>query len=229
MTKVCNELGDTKVKSGIKLTRSESQWGTANAFFHANLPTCGISNDLNAACKGLSGVIYDYFENHCGKVNTGDSANEWEEKYRNFSKIKLKSILKSLKRSNETENHREIRFVSKLLRSKITGDHSAGHESLSIDHDHEIEKNFWQYVKRQIKRASEMLPTFSKETCFTYFKTLFQKTRSVCTFEKPNWMPSYDEPKKVFNIQAPTYKEINNIIYKMKTASAHVLWIRFQL
>ena len=33
-------------------------------------------------------------------------------------------------------------------------------------------------------------------------------------------MPSYDEPKKVFNIQAPTYKEINNIIYKMKTASA---------
>ena len=112
---ICNDneqisdLGDTKVKSGIKLPRSESQCGKANAFFHANLPTCDISNDLNAACKRLSGVIYDYFESHCGKVNTGDGANEWEEKYRNFSKNKLKSILKSLKRSNETENHREIR------------------------------------------------------------------------------------------------------------------------
>ena len=59
-----SDLGDTKVKSG-----------TANAVFHANLPTCDVSNDLNAACKRLSGVIYDYFETHCGKVNTDDSAN----------------------------------------------------------------------------------------------------------------------------------------------------------
>ena len=50
-----SDLGDTKVKSGIKLPTSESQWGTANAFFHASLPTCDISNDLNAACKRLSG------------------------------------------------------------------------------------------------------------------------------------------------------------------------------
>ena len=110
--------------------------------------------------------------------------------------------------------------MSKLLRSKVAGKNSAGHKSLSIDYDHEIEKNFWQYVKRQIKKASEVLPTFSKESCFRHFKTLFHKTRSVCTFEIPIWMPSYDKPKKAFNIQAPTYKEKNNIIYKMKTASA---------
>ena len=33
-------------------------------------------------------------------------------------------------------------------------------------------------------------------------------------------MPSYDNPKQDFNRNAPTYAELNRIIWKMKTASA---------
>ena len=47
------------------------------------------------------------------------------------------------------------------------------------------------------------------------------KTRSLCTFQKPNRMPSYDSPKTKFELNARSFKEINNIIYNLKTANTY--------
>ena len=91
---------------------------------------------------------------------------------------------------------------------------------LPIDHDNEIEGNFWKYAKVKIEKASGILPSVSKGTCVEYFQSIFSKSRSQLTFRKPNWMPAYEEPKKPFNLQATSYKELKKIIYRMKTSGA---------
>ena len=62
---------------------------------------------------------------------------------------------------------------------------------LPIDHDNEIEGNFWKYAKAKIEKASGILPSFSKGTCVEYFQSIFSKSRSQLTFRKPHWMPAY--------------------------------------
>ena len=104
-----------------------------------------------------------------------------------------------------------------MLRSKILG---TKNDLPSIDNDNEIERNFWKYAKAKIKKASELVPSFSKITCVKYFQNIFSKSRSQLIFQIPNWMPSYEEPKKPFNLQPPSYEELNKIIYRMKTSAA---------
>ena len=52
-----NNLGDTIVRPGIHLPKSETQWKTANLFFQVSLRLHEVSNGLNAACKKLSITI----------------------------------------------------------------------------------------------------------------------------------------------------------------------------
>ena len=40
-----NLAEDTIIKPGIKLPKSESEWKTANSFFHANLPIADMNTD----------------------------------------------------------------------------------------------------------------------------------------------------------------------------------------
>ena len=35
--------------------------------------------------------------------------------------------------------------------------------------------NYWKYAKHQLEKITELLPTFSKATCFEYFSNLFKK------------------------------------------------------
>ena len=113
-----NNLGDTIVRPGIHLPKSETQWKTANLFFRVSLPLHEVSNGLNAACKKLSITIYEYFQRECGIVNKTQYTDEWNAKYCNLSKNQLKTALRNLKKTNEGDRSNEIRFVSKLLRSK---------------------------------------------------------------------------------------------------------------
>eukprot|EP00112_Aurelia_sp_Birch-Aquarium-sp1_P002397 Seg12646.1 transcript_id=Seg12646.1/GoldUCD/mRNA.D3Y31 product="hypothetical protein" protein_id=Seg12646.1/GoldUCD/D3Y31 len=114
-----------------------------------------------------------------------------------------------------------MRYVSELLRNKIN-QVSGSEETLpaSFDSDKKIEQNYWKYAKHQLEKITELLSSFLKATCFEYVSKLFRKKRSPANFTKPDWMPSYDNPKKDFNRNAPTYAELNKIIGKMKTASA---------
>ena len=220
-TEEISNAPDTKVKKGVKLPKSESQWRAANAFFQANLSLQAISNGLEEACKLFSTTIYDYFEKEYGSVQKIDEASELVEKYRSYSKNQLKSSLKNLKKSNDTRNYDEIRYISKLLRNKI--DKISGSEQTlpaSFDHDNRIKQNYWKYAKNQLEKVTELLPSFSNAACFEYFSKLFKKKRSAASFTRPDWMPSYENPEKDFNCNAPTYAELNKIIGKMRTASA---------
>ena len=212
-----NNLGDTIVRTGIHLPKSETQWKIASLFFQVSLPLHEVSNGLNAACEKLSITIYEYFQRECGIVNKTQYTDEWNAKYCNLSKNQLKTALRNLKKTNEGDRSNEIRFVSKLLRNKISG---SMNNHLPIDHDNEIEGNFWKYPKAKMEKASGILPSFSKGTCVEYFQSIFSKSRSQLTFRKANWMPAYEEPKKPFNLQAPSYEELNKIIYRMKTSGA---------
>ena len=156
---------DTKVKKGIKLPKSESQWRTANEFFQANLPLQAISNVLEEACKQFSTTIYEYFEKEYGSVQNNDGTSQLVEKYRNYGKNQLKSSLKNLKKSNVTSDYDEIRYVSKLLRNEIN-QVSGSEETIpvSFDHDKQIEQNYCNYAKKQLEKVTELLPSFSKAT-----------------------------------------------------------------
>ena len=208
---ICNSPY-TKVKKGINLPKSESQWKIANAFFQANLPLQDIPNGFQEACKQFSATIYKYFEKEYGCIQNKDETSELIEKYHNYSKNQLKSSLKILKKSNDRNNRNEIRYVSKLLRSKINQISSERALPASVDHDEKIKQNYWKYAKHQLEKINELLPSFSKETCCKYFSKLFKKMRSSANFAKPNWMPSYDNPKQDFNRNALTYAELNRII-----------------
>ena len=107
------------MKNGVKPPKIGDQWATAESFFKAESPTHEIGKDnLELITQKLSDTIYDYFDREFGSVvNTSDT--EFKVKYKDFSKYQLRKALKSLKSSNLENNLTEIRFVSKLLRSKF--------------------------------------------------------------------------------------------------------------
>ena len=132
-----NLAEDTIVKPGIKLPKSESEWKTANSFFHANIPI----EDMNTADGDFNDIATNFgmiiSKNEYGIVRE-DEVNDFKVKYRNHPKNQLRQTLKKMKRDKTAENRSETRYVSKLLRSRIQNNQSKTNESSSldgIDHD----------------------------------------------------------------------------------------------
>ena len=67
----------------IKLPKSESEWKTANSFFHTNLPIEDINTDgdFNDIATNFGKNVYDYFINEYGIVRE-DEVNDFKVKYR---------------------------------------------------------------------------------------------------------------------------------------------------
>ena len=80
-----NLAEDTIIKSGIKLPNSESEWKTANSFFHADLPIKDMNGDLNDIATNFGKTVYDYFKNEYGIV-CEDEVNDFKVKYMNHTK-----------------------------------------------------------------------------------------------------------------------------------------------
>ena len=91
-------------------------------------------------------TIYNYFRDNYGTVkNNKEKERKFNEKYKNSTKSQLKSL-----KNQSPNNVDKVRYVSKLLRSKITeakSEDQFAQKVYSIDHDNEIKKNFWGYVK----------------------------------------------------------------------------------
>ena len=90
-----NLAEDTIIKPGIKLPKSESEWKTANSFFHTNLPIEDMNTDghFNGIATNFGKTVYDYFKNEYGIVRE-DEVNDFKVKYRNHTKNQLKQTLK---------------------------------------------------------------------------------------------------------------------------------------
>ena len=105
------------VKPGVKLQKSEFQWKLANEYFHAILPIAEIKSlDINTAIKQMNTAIYDYFKNNIGLTDEATQSSLLD-KYKEMSKNELKSQLSKLKSTHAPLD--EIKYVSKLLRSKL--------------------------------------------------------------------------------------------------------------
>ena len=82
------------------------------------------------------------------------------DKYKDCPNNSLKSKLKSLKKMNA--DFIEIRYVAKLLRTKQRDNSQLN--NLPIDHDKQIQKNFWGYIKTHFKKSTSLPASFDVYT-----------------------------------------------------------------
>ena len=165
-------------------------------------------------------TIYNYFRDNYGTVkNNKEKERKFNEKYKNSTKSQLKKQLKSLK-NQSPNNVDEVRYVSKLLRSKITEAKTQdqfAQKVYSTDHDNEIKKNFWGYVKFYIEKPKRIIPNSDKKTCFDYFVKSFKCINPLKEFQIPSWIPTFREPPCRLDLNPPSYAEICKVIKRMKS------------
>ena len=212
------------LKKGIRLPKSDSKWATANDYFKFSLPPI-TSEDLNGNIQQLNQTVYQYFSDHFGfNNNTADTS--LVNKYKDYSIKDLKRILKSLKSSSN--NPYEIKYVSHLLRDKLKSPSNINSQCDSrldesdiphnIDHDKYVQKNFWSYVKNILNNKDSVLPSFSLNQCLEYFTKTLTAIHPNKLFHIPSWIPKLSDPVIQFDLQPPTYRQITNIIRRMKAS-----------
>ena len=125
-------------------------------------------------------------------------------------KSQLKSALRNIKdRGTQSD---EIRYVSKLLRSKISK--SAKQDITTVDHASEISERFWSYCKRYLDADETKLPTFTKQVYQEFFKNSFKCIHRLKHYIIPSWIPEFN---------ALSYKEVNKIIKRLKASGSPCL------
>ena len=188
------------LRKGIKLPKSPLQWSSANDFFKLTFSNQPITpHDLNNNIKTMVTVIYNYFGENFGLVDNNNHV-EFQRKYENFSTKDLKKVLKKLKLENG--DILEIKFVAKRLRNLLNKSDNADqhlnqniHESVGLDHDSLINKNFWGYVKRFFTKNTSQFPSFTLAQCTSYFTKTFSSINPTKTFKIPNWIPKFTSPQ----------------------------------
>ena len=173
----------------------------------------------------MSNTMYDYFAEKFGFVENDRTLDQkLKEKYKDMNKNLLKKALKKLKSDSTAAIHesklREVRYVSKLLRSKVDHGLRENPRIDSVDHNSLIKKSFWKYAKEFIDKPREKLPSFNKHRCFMHFYQIFRAHFPNRSFLIPDWIPQLTTSTIEFNTSPPTYREITNIIRKMKTSGS---------
>ena len=109
------------MKTGINLPKNDKDWETANSFFHLELSVDDINTvSLDEVVNKFNETIYNYFRDNYGTIKNNKEKRENSMKSTKIlQKNQLKKQLKSLK-NQSPNNVDEVRYVSKLLRSKIT-------------------------------------------------------------------------------------------------------------
>ena len=204
------------IKRGIKLPKSDDQWSTANLFFLNALPISGInSSNLNESIQILNATIYSYFEENFGYSDEVYN-EELINKYKDMPKRSLKTNLKFLKQTQASPL--EIKYVSRLLRNTLRN--TTGKPTSEVDHNEQIKKNFWGYVKANLKHSSSLSPSFDIETCRTFFQDFFRSNNSSKSFTIPDWIPSLSSPAVPYNLSPPSYQQITKIVRRMKASGS---------
>ncbi len=215
-----------ELKKGINLSKTDSEWLTANEYFKFALaPDPPItSHDLNLSIKHLNETMYTYFANNFGFVESLPD-NTLVDKYKNHSIKELKKALKLLKLTDSDVV--EIKYVSRLMRNKLKTNPNNNLDNNfpnstdeSFNHDKYFERNFWGYVKKVLNYKESTLPTFDMNDCFSYFKKVLAKINPNKVFHIPKWIPLLPDPSIEFDLQPPTYQQVTNIIRKMKTSGS---------
>jgi len=91
------KLTKVRILPGVSLPKSDFEWNTANDYFKNHLNFNRDISDVNLTIRNFNETVYSYFLNTNGPVNKIDENAELKKKYSNFSKNKLKKVLKNLK------------------------------------------------------------------------------------------------------------------------------------
>ena len=150
-------------------------WELANLFFKSELSTSDINRDnLNETIASMNSTIYNYFAENYGTVETDNKKdNNLIEKYGEFSVNNPKKELKKLKRSNS--DSQTIKFGSKRIKLNLKNNSEEPvnkHEDAiyAADHDAFIKHSgVWKYAKKFLNMSNNILPSFNKGVCTTYF------------------------------------------------------------
>ena len=165
------------IKPGIKLPKTDSQWKTANDYFHAMLPMSMIDpKNIGDSILKMNEILYNYFKNTYGIVDTINQTT-WKDKYEPLQNKDLKSCLRTLKRNQAL--YSEIQYFSWLQRSRII-------QKPVSNVDDQIKGNFWQYVKQSFNHEIALLPTFNASMCTEFFGKFFVAKNHVSSFTIPN-------------------------------------------
>jgi len=186
------------LRKGIKLPKSDLQWSTANDYFKfalsSNQPITAQS--LNANIKVLNNTVYEYFAQNFGFSNSFPN-NSLVNKYKNYSIKDLKKALKTLKSTiSEPE---EIKYVSHTLRLKLRANNQSSESdanishsnSQTLNHDENIGRNFWGYVKDVLNKKESVLPSLNMTQCFSYFAKTLAAISPQKIFTISSWILCY--------------------------------------
>ena len=130
----------------------------------------------------------------------------------------MKKDLKLLKDSHASLD--EIRYVSRLLRSKLAKKTSTITSCETLDHDLSISKHFWGYVKLFLQKKPSLLPSFLLERCKQFFIETLSAKHPNKQFPIPSWIPSFSNPTHPFHSDTPPYQKITSIVRRMKSFSS---------
>ena len=137
----------------------------------------------------MNKVIYNYFKENYGLAKGLDDHLKYpENKYSGLTKNQLKKHLRYLKglKFNDHDISGEIKFLFGLIRLHLTRNSSGSSSFEKFDHDHEIQRGFWSYVKIIIDIKDVILPLFNSDTCSHYFRKIFKRTVNH-EFTLPSW------------------------------------------
>ena len=204
------------IKPGIKLPKCELYWELANTYFVSALRISGINNsNINDTLHALNSVIYEYLCKNYGTLEDM-STSHFVDEYKSCSNSSLKSKLTSLKKMNA--DLIEIKYVAKFLRTKLR-DSSLLNNS-PIDHDKQIQNNFWGYIKSYFKETTSSSMSFDVSTCTRYLHIFVASKNPTKSFKRPELIPYLGQPSLPYDLNPPLYQQITKDIRRIKAAGS---------
>ena len=112
----------------------------------------------------------------------------------------------------------EIKYVAKCLHSTLQPtDHSA---LAGKNHNIQIQKNIWGYIKANCKQTMSPSPTVNCSTCTHFFATCFRSIFPVKSFNIPDWIPSIAQPSIPYDVTPPSYNQITKVVRRIQASGS---------
>ena len=149
------------IKPGLKLPKTKSKWLEANAYFHSRFvhELTGTITDLDSFVPRAQDCVYQYFADTCATIPR-EANKDFVLRYADYSIKSLKNALRSLKKLPNQSDASEIRYVSGLIRSKLSAKSNQDIIGNS-DLDRDLRQNLWSQCRKLFDTAAHRIPTFS--------------------------------------------------------------------
>ena len=69
-------------------------------------------------------------------------------------------------------------------------------------------------------KSNSLLPTFTMSSCVSYFNDTLNSINPNTLFHISSWIPKLSDPTVHFDLEPPTYRQVTNIIRRMKTSGS---------